>query len=213
MILTVDLETYESIHPALYESLVNEKGKKPKNMIEKAALSPLTGRIVAVGAGFKHSEEPWEFAARSYLHRQIGTPEDDDAERHLILTLDNLAARLQPAALATFNGRLFDLPFLYARAAVLGLSLKWRWPTHKYDSRHVDLMDYFPGKQSHWSCVLTGQGKIKEGSSIAELVRTGQWDEVDAHAIEDVKLNALMLDRISPVLINLPMTAVEGIAA
>ncbi len=59
----------------------------------------------------------------------LSTPEGDevlvgdgpDDERGLFLALDKLLAGLPPGVLATWNGAVFDLPFLADRAARMGL--------------------------------------------------------------------------------------------
>jgi len=163
---------------------------------DKAALSPLTGRIVAVGLGICHDGE-WEYVAHV----------DDLNREHALLSLvDGRLAELTPSHLITFNGRLFDLPFIAARAAVHGLTFEWRWPAHRHSHRHIDLLEHYQGKQDLWCARLTGQGKTTQGAAIAELVEGGRWDEVLEHVLEDVRLNALMYDRIAGVLVNLPTT-------
>jgi hypothetical protein len=55
-------------------------------------------------------------------------------ERELLVELDRRLARLAPGVLVTWNGTFFDLPFIAARAAALGLQLGLRcdaagaWP-------------------------------------------------------------------------------------
>jgi len=168
---------------------------------DKAALSPLTGRIVAVGLGICRAGE-WEYVALTSMYA--------DTESNLLLAVDSRLAELTPSHIITFNGRRFDLPFLFARASRHGISFEFRWPAGRYSDRHIDLTDYYEGKQDHWAALLTGAGKATQGAAIAELVEGGRWDEVREHVIEDVRLNALMYDRISNVLVNLPTTKGAG---
>ncbi len=169
---------------------------KKLGVYDKAALSPLTGRVVSAALGVRDMGCDWEY--------DCVVAKSSDSERIVLRWLDDILDKTTPQCLITFNGRRFDIPFLIARMAVHGIEAKWRWPDAKYDKRHIDLLDHYDGKQDHWATLLTGAGKEEQGSSVAELVQSEDWAAIEAHNIEDVQLNALMYDRLCRVLKNLP---------
>lgn len=161
--------------------------------MERAALSPRTGRIVAIGLAIQEPDKPWAFDAKV-------APEPED-EAKLILHLDDIMSKLKDPLLVTFNGRRFDIPFLGARAIVNNLGLDWRMPYGHQRQHHVDLMDYFPdGGLEDWCLVMGGAkgSKVLEegGAGVRALVDAGDWDTLAKYAKDDAVKTAAIWSRV-----------------
>ena len=133
--------------------------------IEKMALSPLYGRICCwVGADDTDK-----------VYSDILTAETDAEETRVIESAFNLLAG---SRIVTYNGTLFDLPFLYRRAVLLGIDpRRFGMPplsvlTARYgDVRlHVDVM-------LSWC----GYGQFEKLDNIAAALLEDHKIEIDFH--------------------------------
>ena len=171
--------------------------------IEKMALSPLYGRICCwVGADDTDK-----------VYSDILTAETDAEETRVIESAFNLLAG---SRIVTYNGTLFDLPFLYRRAVLLGIDpRRFGMPplsvlTARYgDVRlHVDVM-------LSWC----GYGQFEKLDNIAAALLEDHKIEIDFHDFpkmikskegrktlmdyceQDVLLTQRIFNRISGILI------------
>lgn len=139
-----------------------------------AALSPRTGRIVAVGAAAMGNDSGTASA--------LSCPD----ERALILAAREV---LQSHALVTFNGLNFDLPFVLTRAAVHGVSMRVVRPKEllrRYvTAPHCDLRMVLGGWDSRakgtladWLAAFSLPAKTGSGADVAAL-----WDAQDDDAL------------------------------
>ena len=201
-VLCVDIETIadvpewliqrwrESIQaPGNYKDPVKiEKYREEalRKRIEKAALSPLTGKVACVGIGYKDAAD-WEYEC--FISRSMD-------ERALLLGVDKAIASLPRVGwLVSFNGRKFDFPFLAVRSMKYHLELEHKWPLSKWDRRHVDMFDAFgEGGLGDWGRLLLGEGKTGSGSHVDEMVREGRWEDLEYYCLHDVKLTAGLWD-------------------
>lgn len=200
--LVIDIETYQDIPPAVLEAKT-AKIQPPKNwkdpdkiaayiedakakIVRQAALSPLTGRVVAVGLGLRRADEQWEFGC--FVDRTGG--EDD-----LLREVDDALSEIEHGHLITFNGTRFDLPFLVARAMRHGLTLRYRWPVVRYSKRHIDLCQLLgDGSLSEWAALVLGEGKTGSGADVAGLVEAERWDDLRNYCLEDVRITARLFE-------------------
>lgn len=95
-------------------------------MIERAALSPLTGRVAVISAAPLHGNLP----VRSF-YRDTGNPTEDERDTireffDHILTLNKAEGR---PVICGFGVRTFDIPFITQRACILGIEVPLCWPT------------------------------------------------------------------------------------
>ena len=103
--------------------------------IEKMALSPLWGRVCA-WVGAEDAET---------VHAECLTAETDAEEARIV---EEAFRTLSKGRIVTYNGKAFDLPFIYRRAVLLGIDPReFGMPTladltSKYSSenRHIDIM-------------------------------------------------------------------------
>jgi DNA polymerase elongation subunit (family B) len=164
--------------------------REKANVLDKAALSPLTGRIIAVGLGIRRGST-WEQAV---FVDKLG---DEGALLHAV---DSVLDELVCGHLVTFNGKRFDLPFLAARAMRHKMKLAYRWPLGKYHPRHIDLCDLLgSGSLDDWATAILDKPKALLGSAIAELVKAEKWEDIRAHCLEDITLTAELFEAYEAV--------------
>ena len=158
-------------------------------LIEKAALSPRTGRIVSVGVGVRDGGESPKWDNHCFVDRV-------NDERALLEAIDSALAETQPLYIYSYNGRRFDFPFLAVRAMMHGMKLKHRWPVG-YDNRHLDLWDFFgkEGSLNEWAAAILGRTKPSSGAAIQEMVDQERFDEIIEHNLWDVEAVEELVDR------------------
>lgn len=206
-LLVLDIETYKDVPKLLAEKRIEKmqprKGTKDIEKIkaqlqakidaieEKAALSPLTGRVICVGLCWRDIPET-EWASNVII----------DADESVLLkcALEEID-RINPCRIITYCGSGFDIPFLAARCALHQIKGEFRWPMGKYHPLHVDLFEVLEkeGSLEDWAILFTGAGKMSGGSDIAEMWEKGKTQEIVDHCRQDVELTALLYDRLSSV--------------
>jgi DNA polymerase elongation subunit (family B) len=204
--VVIDIETYQDVgEKQLAKIRANIKpdgrmtnqdkikadvAKKESAIIDKAALSPLTGRIIAVGLGIRRGST-WEQAV---FVDKLG---DEGALLH---TVDSVLDELVYGHLITFNGKRFDLPFLAARAMRHRMRLAHRWPLGKYHPLHIDLCDLLgSGSLDDWATAILDKPKTLSGADIAGLVKDEKWEDIKAHCLEDITLTAELFEAYEAV--------------
>lgn len=146
--------------------------------LQRFALSPMTGRVVCVGlAWLDEDREPVTYA--------------DDSEAAVLMCLMNWLPE-NPAALAGFNVRKFDLPFLATRASLHGIELAPWWP-HSRDYRRIaDLRDVLEdGALAKWLDRFGLPPKTAEGSEVEGMT----LEEIAAYCANDVKVERELVRR------------------
>jgi uncharacterized protein YprB with RNaseH-like and TPR domain len=160
--------------------------QKRRDLIEKAALSPLTGRIVAIG--LLQVEEG--AAPEVYMDHAEG-------EAGIIIVANQWLEEHGVGHLVTFNGRSFDLPFLLARSIRHDLELSYKWPIG-YSGRHIDVRELL-GKQGSleaWAGAIFDATPTCDGSAVQALYDAGDMDAIAEHCREDVQITAQLYGRI-----------------
>lgn len=132
------------------EAIAKAKEDKARAWREKAALSPITGRVAMIGIGGIGKKETPTFET-NIIHLAFKDASDDDLDTQERYMLMGLWAGLEEAAvngtrLISFNGHGFDIPFLVKRS----WSLRVRIPGnlgvfHRYGPGEpfIDLMKQF----------------------------------------------------------------------
>ncbi len=179
MIAALDIETAPNAEmiPLLPEPEVNKTLKDPVKIaadiaakkakaIESMALDPLFGRVICFAVVNAEKE-----------HARIAYALSDEAER---ATVQEIMATLavEDIRLTTWNGNGFDLPFIYARACLLGVDPRdfgapplGTWTKRYNNDRHYDLLQIWKGYSNF-------QGKLEV---VAPVVFK---DEADSHKAE-----------------------------
>lgn len=150
--------------------------------IEKMALSPLWGRVCA-WVGAEDAET---------VHAECLTAETDTEEARIV---EEAFRTLSKGRIVTYNGKAFDLPFIYRRAVLLGIDPReFGMPTladltSKYSSenRHIDIM-----------VVWCGFGQFEKLDNIAAAMLEDHKITIDFHdfpkMIETQKGRKTLLD-------------------
>jgi len=114
-----------------------KKTEAKSEQIGKMALNPLYGRICAA-----------VLIGENITNKKVIASDSDLNEADIILEVFSIIGK--GVQLVTWNGKEFDLPFIYKRAIMLGLTSKITLPlslmTSRYDDTyHIDLMQSWAG--------------------------------------------------------------------
>lgn len=157
-------------------------------------LSPRTGRIVAIGY------------ATADAQPVVATTEHQ-SEAVMIAGVLQLMDQQRP--LVTFNGGGFDLPFLFTRAAILGVRIPVRCGDYlrRYSVHpHIDLF----GVLTNWGQPRKGDSlhgwarafgvpvdDTTSGADVAWLVAAGDWQAITDHCASDVRITQALYHRLA----------------
>ena len=218
--LIVDLETIADVDGEILQELraelrapVNWKDplkirdeitRQATALEEKAALSPLTGCIVAVSIAMRRADESrsWSFATLMSPPSSVTFPTVDrkpleDPEHAILRALVEQVGSFVDPVLVTFNGRFFDRPFLQARLARHNLADCL--PTAFTAIRdHIDLYQVLGGQHELglWTRRILGKKKAGEPTDIPGWIAEGRWDQLYTYSLRDVELEAELYDRL-----------------
>ena len=222
--LVIDIETvgipWEEHDPYVREYLI--KGMSEAEAEEekrRGALSPFTGRIVAIGVvnvDNGRSCAMYEVPGQS----EIVTKRDGD--RTLISgTEKQILQKFWEFLRAddrfiSFNGRQFDGPFLMIRSAILGLQptrdlVGRRYQFHpNCDLREVlNFQGTVNGRQMKFNldlaCKAFGVTSSKsdgmDGRSVEVMYRAGRYEDIATYCLEDVRATAELYQKLAPTII------------
>jgi len=201
-IMALDIETFADVPMDLYAELTAGcKGRTGTNdpvkieaqikakqdaIMDKAALSPLTGRVVS-------------WAVYSEKIKRV-VVDDGGGEEALLLELDSQLAKSGCTYIATKHGRMFDIPFLAARYAIHGIAPVYPLPLKKYDPNHIDIEDVFPEKLGLWAMRFGLPAKLGGGGDVAALVEAEKWEELGEYNLRDAEITWELAMRLLPIL-------------
>ncbi len=161
----VDLLPEPKIDSRLKDPAKIEEAKKEARQaqIDKMALSPLTGKVAFVG-----------FFSNGKFLNAINFDEKE--------MLDAAYELMTNSQIITYNGKNFDIPFIFKRGIILGC--EWasipamKKFTDRYAERHIDLMQEFCNwgeweKLDNLARFILGEKKAEfDVTKIAELIKT-----------------------------------------
>lgn len=209
--IILDIETAGDLSPAMMESIEAEaeECKAPSNYkdpakieaylaeakakhiaaaVERAALSPLTGRVVCVTVAVETGDEGWKITTIGPDGPGSAMPERELLDR----SMTYLAGSDAGCRIVTFNGSAFDLPFLALRCMVRHLVSPWTIPRPKGDyARHLDLFVELgkPGSLDKVCLAVLGEGKgAYTGRDVPESYRNARFAEIREYATREMRL-------------------------
>lgn len=204
--LVFDIETvgfdFEALDEGSREYLLRY-AKSPEE--EKAAkegmgFSPLTGRIVAIGAYNPESSK----GAVYYQAPEMEPQEHKEDEIQYIRVADEktLLERFWDAAahyrqFITFNGRAFDAPFLAIRSAINKVRPTRNLMPNRYYDDHIDLYDrlsFFGAVRRTMNLdmfckafgITSPKSKGVTGYEVAGMFAEKKYDEIARYCMDDV---------------------------
>lgn len=210
--LIIDIETYRNLNrpdflkyklgdvsaPSNYkdpEKIAQYKAEQSAKLLGKAALSPLTGKIILIG--MKKDDEPFNYLGLSSTSHGINNP---DEKAMLQIFWDILFNNAD--IIYTYNGKEFDFPFIFARSLLLDVkpTISWNELTNKYNNRvHVDLSHLLgEGKLQEWSYLLGETNTLaSEGNMVDEWYGVGNYQAIIDHCHADILNTYAIAKRIA----------------
>lgn len=208
--LIFDIETvgvdYDSLDEYSRESLEKyaETEEELAEVRSTLGISPLTGEIVAIGilnpetdkgAIYIRTDAPLPAEVRPGVALETGT------EKEILQKFWETAEHYQQ--FISFNGRCFDIPFLFIRSAVLDVRPSKNLMANRYlgsqpaSALQIDLLDQlsfygaFRGKRSlHFWCRAFGIKSPKEdgvtGDDVFRLMQEGKCKEIAEYNLGDL---------------------------
>lgn len=222
--LVIDIETvgipWEEHDPYVREYLI--KGMSEAEAEEekrRGALSPFTGRIVAIGVV---NVDNGRSCAMYEVPGQTEIVTTREGDRTLISgTEKQILQKFWEFLRAddrfiSFNGRQFDGPFLMIRSAILGLQptrdlVGRRYQFHpNCDLREVlNFQGTVNGRQMKFNldlaCKAFGVTSSKsdgmDGRSVEVMYRAGRYEDIATYCLEDVRATAELYQKLAPTII------------
>ena len=182
---------------AIQKYLDEEKPRVEAAFREKAALDPLTGRLLAASIAVERAEPGDTIDDRWDFYFILAKTEDEEAT--LIGEVDKKLSESRAGRIVSFYGRDFDIPFYVGRAIINNVPLKFAMPSYKYDKMHADMQDALPkGRLDYWLCATGFQRKEGSGADIDGWVKEENWDAIQKYCL-DIKGAAALWERIRRV--------------
>jgi len=190
----------------------DDADKKKGVAIEKAALSPVSARILSIGILEVRNFDPLTCVGEEVPHFFSLF---DMNEGEMLTEFDNLLGTVVHQSLVTFNGRSFDFPFMMFRAGILGIPGKFHMlPTGPYNGRdnHIDMFVHLNSISGldklyqYWNWIGLGKWvkalnlpfpKQDIGANLIEYFNKGDKQTVETYNMEDVFNTYALLKRFS----------------
>ena len=204
--LIVDIETagrdFETLDDTSKEYLLKYAENEEKELEIKESLSfyPLTAQVVAIGMAEADSDKSFVF----YQCPQKKEPiKEGDAElvsfQDEKALLENFWIKFKDyQQIVTFNGRVFDCPFLMIRSAINNIKTPKNLMPNRYSSdMHIDLLDrltFFGSMRRrfnlHMWCKAFGIESPKEGEvtghQVKDLFKAGKFLMIARYCLKDI---------------------------
>ncbi|HEU5163540.1 MAG TPA: ribonuclease H-like domain-containing protein [Thermoanaerobaculia bacterium] len=222
--LVIDIETvgtpWEDHDPYVREYLI--KGKSEAEAEEekrRGALSPFTGRIVAIGV---INADDGRSCALFEVPGQSEVVVRRDGPRTFISGTEELILKKfweflgEKDRFISFNGRQFDGPFLMIRSAINGITPKRDLVGYRYSFHpNCDLREAL----NFWGSVNSRQYRFNldlacktfgvkssksegmDGRAVEMLYREGRYEEIATYCLEDVRATAELYHKLAPTLL------------
>lgn len=178
--------------PAKIEAKIKEH---VETCIERAALSPTTGRIVAASWAIV-STTSFGGVVPIYTHVAI----EASKEWELIERIARAWKDSQADSMLGFNVRDFDVPFLVGRATARWIKLETQFPRPKDYNLVTDLRDYLPeGRLSDWLEECGIAPKKGDGSMVAKWVENGDVAAIHDYSKSEMEAMCELFTRLGTV--------------
>jgi DNA polymerase elongation subunit (family B) len=171
--------------------------------IQKLALTPFTGHIIAIGMlnpDSHHGRVLFESASQDFFSSEDGMMEFASAtEKEMLEEFWKTISHF--GQFITFNGRSFDCPYIMLRSAILGVKPTRNLLPYRYShSEHCDLLEQltfynaFRKFSLDFYCKSFGIKSPKSegitGLDLGPLFAAGRYREIAEYCMGDVKATA-----------------------
>lgn len=209
MALIIDIETMGWFKDDDHKQLVlserqDSRLKNPdliaenhKKIIQQAALSPYTGQVTVIGMKHTGMNETFIYTL-GYTDPLDGYVNGFPTERELLVAIWASIAKAidKGERLVTFNGKSFDLPYLFIRSLINNVSsgLDYLGLIHPYNHDiHLDIKALFDkGSLKEIAYVLDCQtDNLLDGSELPEL-----WKVDPAKVVDKCKSDLIQTEKI-----------------
>jgi len=228
--LVFDIETYQDTDDALYTayksgSLIDKRLKdvelvekdRQRKIREKFGLHPLTGKVLITGflCDKKLTTKPSELEIDGIpLFIQHYGLDGEDERTTLARTLELMeAATDNGEKLVTYNGKAFDMPYIFRRALINGVAkpnhLSYQNLVDRYkNANHADLFTILNPAYGEYNSLPEWSYRVKDsdslsrdGSMVAEWFEAHQFDSIKQHLNEDLIRTYLLYKKVESWLI------------
>lgn len=133
-------------------------------------------------------------------------------EKLVLKNFWNLLEDLNPDRILTWNGYQFDIPFIEVRSRLNGIKIPFKINKNKWNmlnSNHLDLMRLLAGETENFlnirldiACSILGikHNRKITGREIEGLYRKGDWESIEAHCREDVRMVEEIYKKLEPTI-------------
>lgn len=163
--------------------------------VERAALSPVTGRIVAAS---------WAIVSTTHgggvvpIYTHVAIPPDKEWE--LIARISRAWKTSEADAMLGFNIREFDLPFLVGRSIARWVKLDGQLPRPRDYNLVTDFRDFLPeGRLSDWFDECGIAPKKGDGSMVARWVEQDDSDSISEYSKSEMESMCELFSRMNTV--------------
>lgn len=212
-IKTVPVKEFSELSPDQQRYLI-DRGGKGRNPNERLNISPLYGKIVALGIWLAREDKTcsmFEGEDNQWMNEiDIADTVFVGDEGAMLDAFWKITAKY-PGRVITWNGRSFDVPFIYMRSAVNRVLPTRNIMGNRYNIRdHCDLMEIvaFNGAtnisnytlQAHAEAFGINHPGWNRKRSISETYREGMVEDIARYCMDDVRATAELYARLRPLL-------------
>lgn len=220
----VDIETvgipWSTLDEKTREYLLGRAGSDAEReaVPRRLGLAPGTGRVIVIGMlNITNGDKGGVFVEGRKRDWFEGGPEGfqrfDGGERELLAEFWKIVRNA--GRIVTFNGRMFDGPFLMLRSAMQGVAPAVNLAGYRYAMNpHCDLAEVlaFQGAvRQHFSLdywcrrfgITSPKAEGLDGSRVQEYYEGGRLDEIVEYCVRDVVATAALYRKVEPTLIPL----------
>ena len=164
--------------------------------IKQYSLSPLYGRVVAIG-----------YATEDTTTDDIAPSEHDEARLLHDFWNDVAAAD----CVVTWNGHGFDVPFVLTRSAILGvrvpaIPLLKRYSHYPHCDVKMLATNWAPARSltslGDYALAFGLGDKLAHGSDVYAMAQRGEYDAIGQYAAQDAALTLALYHKLAPVFLG-----------
>ena len=168
------------------EKIAERKRENYLKALDGTGLQPLTGQIVCIT--YRHPDD-------GILYTDI----PPKTELDMLQVFSSFLRGFDNATLVTYNGELFDIPYVISRMMALNVPIPEilrKAAQKKWDS-HIDMFKVLgkKGKLKEWALRYGLEPIFGDGSLVQGWYDAGDFDSIKRHCEDNVRVTAELLRR------------------